>query len=156
MANNPLKPYKKPYLSCAELCTRLTSQGLEIEDVSFAEKVLNRCSYYRFKAYLLPFKDKETKKYTENTTFNNGHELYMFDSELRSYIFNVIEKVEIGVRSALDQWMTAQTENPFWYLDSSLFVENGEQVKTVSRVRDMFKNSKEEYAIHYNKKTYCS
>lgn len=154
MANTPLVPYQKPYLNSNQLCVKLIAQGLVVENIPFAEKILNRCSYYRFKAYLSPFKDKETKKFTENSTFNNGFELYMFDSELRSYIFNVIEKVEIGVRSALDQWLTEQTKNPFWYLDSSLFVRNGEQVKTVSRVRDMFRGSQEEYAKHYQDKYY--
>nr|WP_012564898.1 Abi family protein [Aliivibrio fischeri]AAS45621.1 ORF1 [Aliivibrio fischeri] len=154
MTTAPLVPYKKPYLSSSQLCKKLIDQGLIIDDEDFAEKVLNRCSYYRFKAYLSPFKDKGTKKFSEHTTFHNGYELYMFDSELRSYIFDIIEKVEIGVRSALDQWITKQTDNPFWYLDASLFKSNGQQVKTVSRVRDMFVDSKEEYAKHYQEKYY--
>lgn len=153
-ANLTLIPYKKPYLSSSQLCDKLINQGLIINDRKFAEKVLNRCSYYRFKAYLSPFKDKETKQFSEHTTFHHGYELYMFDSELRSYVFDIIEKVEIGVRSALDQWITKQTENPFWYLDASLFKSNGQQVKTVSRVRDMFVDSKEEYAKHYQEKYY--
>lgn len=154
MTTARLVPYQKPYLSSSQLCDKLIGQGLSIDDRDFAEKVLNRCSYYRFKAYLSPFKDKETKRFVENTTFHHGYELYMFDSELRSYIFDIIEKVEIGVRSALDQWITKKTENPFWYLDASLFKNNGQQVKTVSRVRDMFVDSKEEYAKHYQEKYY--
>lgn len=158
MATAPLIPYQKPYLSSSKLCEKLIHQGLIIDNLPFAEKVLNRCSYYRFKAYLSPFKDKDTKQFTKNTTFENGYDLYMFDSELRGYVFSIIEKVEIGVRSALDQWITKQTNNPFWYLDASLFKSNGQQVKTVSRVRDMFVDSKEEYAKHYQEKyhnEYC-
>jgi len=154
MVNKFLVPYQKPYLNSASLCEKLIIQGLEIEDRPFAEKILNRCSYYRFKAYLSPFKNEDTKKFTEKTTFHNGYELYMFDSELRSYIFNIIEKVEVGVRSILDQWLTDRTRNPFWYLDSSLFTDNGAHIKTVSRVRDMFVDSKEEYAKHYQAKYY--
>lgn len=154
MATIPLVPYRKPYLSSSLLCKKLIDQGLTINDKAFAEKILTRCSYYRFKAYLSPFKDKETKLFSKKTTFQNGYELYMFDSELRSYIFDMIEKVEVGVRSALDQWITKKTNNPFWYLDASLFNSNGEQVKTVSRVRDMFVGSKEEYAKHYQEKYY--
>ncbi|HDL9469150.1 TPA: Abi family protein [Vibrio cholerae] len=154
MTTASLIPYRKPYRSSSELCQKLIEQGLIINDKPFAEKVLNRCSYYRFKAYLSPFKDKCTKQFAAQTTFENGYELYMFDSELRSYIFDIIEKVEIGVRSALDQWLTKQTKNPFWYLDASLFKNNGQQVKTVSRVRDMFVDSKEEYARHFQEKYY--
>ena len=154
MVNSPLVPYKKPYLNSNLLCNKLIKQGLIIEDQPFAEKVLNRCSYYRFKAYLSPFKSEDTKTFTVNTTFHNAYELYMFDSELRGYIFNFIESVEVGVRSILDQWLTENTNNPFWYLDSSLFSNNGVQIKTVSRVRDMFIDSNEEYAKHYQGKYY--
>lgn len=149
-----LIPYKKPYLSSAQLCQKLEEQGLIFDDKNFAEKVLSRCSYYRFKAYLSPFKDHSTKTFHDQIKFEYGHELYMFDSELRSYVFEMIAKVEIGVRSILDNWMTQKTKNAFWYLDSSLFQHNGKQVKTVSRVRDMFIDSKEEYASHYQNKYY--
>lgn len=149
-----LQPYKKPYQSAKELCEKLIAQGLEISDLTAAEKTLNRSSYYRFKAYLLPFKDQQTKRFSPGASFEDGYELYMFDSELRRYLFNVIEEVEIGVRSVFDQWMTKETQNPFWYLDSSLFTRNGTQIKTVSRVRDMFKDSKEEFAAHYRSKYY--
>lgn len=152
-----LVPYTKPYLSSEELCTKLADQGLTFEDEAakkLAASVLERCSYYRFKAYLSPFQSPETKTFHAGTTFKHGHDLYLFDSELRSYLFGIIEKVEVGVRSAFDQWMTNQTGNPFWYLDSKLFVSNGNQVKTVSRVRDMFKDSKELFAEHYQNKYY--
>ncbi len=154
-----LSPYQKPQQSAVELCNKLLNQGLLINDLKVAENILNRCSYYRFKAYLYPFQDNKTKVFTPGTSFEDCYQLYIFDSELRHYIFKIIEQVEIGVRSLFDQWMTKQKDNPFWYLDSSLFSEKGEQVKTVSRLRDMFKNSKEDYAVHYKSKhynEYCS
>lgn len=157
MRMTDLVPYRKPYLTSEQLCTKLAEQGLKFEDEQakkFAANILSRCSYYRFKAYLSPFQDAETKMYNGDTFFSHGYELYQFDAELRSYLFNIIEKVEVGVRSSFDQWMTNQTNNPFWYLDSALFVNNGNQVKTVSRVRDMFIGSQELFAQHYQKKYY--
>jgi abortive infection bacteriophage resistance protein len=149
-----LIPYKKSYLSSTDLCQKLQNQGLTIHNLKKAQKELERCSYYRFKAYLFPFKDLDNKVYNSASTFEQGYELYHFDSELRTYLFRIIEKVEIGVRSALDQWITRQTGNPFWYLDSSLFNGNGAQVKTVTTLRSMFVDSKEEYAVHYRDKYY--
>ncbi|MBF4284213.1 Abi family protein [Vibrio anguillarum] len=146
--------YNKSYLSSSDLCAKLQGQGLTIHDVENAKNELERCSYYRFKAYLFPFKDLNTKTYNTGSTFEQGYELYHFDSELRAYLFRIIEKVEIGVRSALDQWVTGKTGNPFWYLDSSLFNSNGDQIKTVTTLRSMFISSKEEYALHYRGKYY--
>ncbi|MCV6610246.1 MAG: Abi family protein [Amphritea sp.] len=149
-----LIPYQKPYQTATQLCDKLQQEGLDITDRKSAEKVLERCSYYRLKAYFLPFKDPEKKIFHPGTTFKDCYDLYLFDSELRLYLFSLIEKIEIGVRSLFDQWMTKETGNPFWYLDSSLFTAKGEQITTISRVRDMFKDSKEEFAKHFRSKYY--
>lgn len=146
------QPYLKPFLNSDQLCEKLIAQGLEISDVSAAKIELERCSYYRFKAYLYPFQDPDTKRFLESATFEKGLQLYKFDSELRSYLFQVIEKVEIGVRSTLDIWITKESGNPFWYLDSSLFNDNGTQINTVNKLRGMFTDSREEYATHYRNK----
>jgi len=149
-----LTPYKKPYQSAPQLCDKLKEQGLEIADQPSTETTLNRSSYYRLKAYFFPFKDPTTNLFHPNTTFEDCYSLYLFDSELRRYLFSVIEKIEIGVRSLFDQWMTKETGNPFWYLDSSLFTGNGQQITTIGRVRDMFKGSQEEFAKHFQSKYY--
>ncbi|HIF9388408.1 TPA: hypothetical protein ACX6R5_000256 [Photobacterium damselae] len=67
-----LVPYRKPYLTSEQLCTKLAEQGLKFEDEQakkFAANILSRCSYYRFKAYLSPFQDAETKMYNGDTFF---------------------------------------------------------------------------------------
>ncbi|EOF5172174.1 hypothetical protein ACK1XN_004951, partial [Salmonella enterica] len=58
-----LIPYQKPYQSSTDLCQKLQRDGLVITDVGNAWKVLERCSYYRFKAYLIPFCDETTRRY---------------------------------------------------------------------------------------------
>ncbi|MFG5980049.1 hypothetical protein N4Q71_31250, partial [Salmonella enterica subsp. enterica serovar Montevideo] len=52
-----------PYQSSTDLCQKLQRDGLVITDVGNAWKVLERCSYYRFKAYLIPFCDETTRRY---------------------------------------------------------------------------------------------
>lgn len=147
-------PYQKPYKSSADLCIMLQNQGLAIGDIPLAQKTLDNCSYYRFKAYLFPFKNHVAKQYNPNTAFEDGLELYEFDNELRFYLFKLIGKVEVGVRSVLDQWITKETNNSFWYLDASLFKDNGTHIRTVNQVRGMFVDSKEEFAKHYSDKYY--
>lgn len=137
-------PYLKPPRSPAFLCGKLVDQGLIIEKIAEAEKVLQRCSYFRFKGYLHPFKDPDTKMFHPGTSFENALDLYMFDSELRAILFKVTERIEIGIRCALDSWITDETGNAFWYLDSSLFKTNGKYAETVSKLRGQFKATRKD------------
>jgi len=149
-----LIPYTKPYQTASELCEKLIEQSLVIKNKKNAERVLERCSYYRFKAYLYPFLD-QNKKFNGLTTFDDLDSLYKFDEELRLLVFRKIQHIEIGVRSLFDQHMTVQTDNKFWYLSSIYFASaSNNHVRTISKVRDMFVNSKEDFALHFSKKYY--
>ena len=57
---------------------------------------LKDVNYYRFSAYLLPYKGK-----TSGLEFNRIKKMYEFDSKLRSLIIPVIENIEIKFRSRL-------------------------------------------------------
>lgn len=152
-------PYQKPYLSSSQICAKLIEQNLIIADIDFASRVLERCSYYRFKAYLCPFQDPTTKKFAHGTQFEAGYQLYEFDSAIRMFLFTKIEHIEIGVRSLFDQWMTVKTENPFWYLDSGLFSKKGRYISTVNKMRGHFVDSEELFVRHYQDKyhnEFCS
>lgn len=152
-----LLPYRKPHKASSELCEKLLAQGLNIHNRQLAERTLSMCSYYRFKAYLIPFQ-KPDKTFHTDATFENAYDLYLFDSKLRSELFRIIACVEIGVRSTFEQWMTKQTENLFWYLDTSLFENSDNHIRTVNNVRSMFIDSKELFAEHFRQKyfnEYC-
>ena len=126
----------------------MIDQGLTINDEKFTRKFLGQCSYYRFKAYLIPFLD-EHKQFHSNACFNDAYQLYQFDSHLRSYLFKYIEHIEVGVRSSLDRWLTEQTGNAFWYLDASLFQRNNTHINTINNIRSQFIGSKEPFAEHF-------
>ncbi|TXH93472.1 MAG: Abi family protein [Rheinheimera sp.] len=149
MAN--LLPYTKPHKTSRELCQKLVDQNLTIEDLPKAIKILDRCSYYRFKAYLIPFQN-EDKTFREEASFDKANQLYEFDNELRNTLFRFIASVEIGVRSKFEQWMTEKTGNTFWYLDTSLFANSDNHIRTVSNVRSAFVDSKELFASHFRNK----
>ncbi|GHG61469.1 hypothetical protein GCM10010919_05950 [Alishewanella longhuensis] len=152
-----LVAYRKPHRSSSELCDKLLEQGLTIANRRFAEDILEKCSYYRFKAYLIPFQQAD-KRFYPGATFEAAHDIYMFDSKLRSEVFRIIASVEIGVRSSFEQWMTTKTQNLFWYLDTSLFENSDSHIRTVNNVRNMFVESKELFAEHFRNKyfnEYC-
>ena len=61
----PLKPPK----TFEEQLEILNNHGLIIEDKEIALTILSKINYYRFSAYLLPFRNEKTKKYQESVTF---------------------------------------------------------------------------------------
>ncbi|EOC8587186.1 Abi family protein [Salmonella enterica subsp. enterica serovar Minnesota] len=58
------------------------------------------------------------------------------------------------MRSSFDYWVTGINKNSFWYLDSSLFNNSDNHIKTVSNVSASFRKSKEEFAKHYKEKDF--
>ena len=142
--------YSKPYKTPSELLTHLQEKGLQIEDIPRAEKYLENISYYRFKIYLVPFYSSVKNCYQAGSHFENGVELYRFDDELRDFLFSVIGRVEIKLRSKLDRVVTSHTNNPFWYLDDNIFTRKG-----IDNVRaglaSSFRHSRDEFSTHYKK-----
>lgn len=143
--------YSKPQLDASQLCNKLRSQGLTIRSESEAHDVLNRCSYYRFKAYLRPFLDVKTKTYSSTISFEDSKSLYLFDEKLRCLVFGFIQKIEISIRTIFSSWITRSTNNIYWYLDSSIFYDGRYQKysKTINKVKYYFSSSKEKFAEHF-------
>lgn len=150
----PLEAYVKPYLSSLELCEKMREDGISISNLDAAGEVVETIGYYRFKAYLVPFQIEDHRRYHEDATFDKAHQLYLFDQDLRLLIFKLIQKFEIALRSSLDYWITGETNNPFWYLDGSLFKGDSSYIDTISGLERSFRRSKEEFATHYKSKYY--
>lgn len=149
-----LIPYQKPYLTSQALCAKLTHDGLTIENLELACRTLESCSYYRFKAYLIPLKDAQGKYY-QGASFEQALRLYDFDEKLRGLLFRFIQQTEIALRSSFDSWMTNECSgNAFWYLDASLFDDKDKHSKTVISVAGSFRCSKEIFATHFRQKYY--
>ncbi|OEE80236.1 Abi family protein [Vibrio genomosp. F6] len=143
--------YDKAYQSPDDLIMYMQAKGLTVASQADAKTFLESINYYRFKVYLWPFLDATQSSYVPNSTFEQGVELYRFDEELRALMFNIICRVEIKLRSKLDQVVASHTNNPFWYLDDSLLL--GGKVRSMSGVRasvaSYFQQSKDDYSNHF-------
>lgn len=73
----------------------LKGKGIIIDD-PMALEFLESVNYYRFSAYLLPFKNK-----SENLSFSRIRRIYEFDCKLRALIFPVIENIEVNLRARI-------------------------------------------------------
>ena len=80
--------YTNPPLGTTTLLANLQNEGLVIIDVRKANAFLENVSYFRFAAYLRPFKALDRHGYKENATFEKAMRLYEFDAKLRILLFS--------------------------------------------------------------------
>lgn len=142
------KPYKKP----VDLITKLKSQNLIILNEQKAIEVLSKVNYFRFKIYLRPFLNLNTKEFQAKSKFEDAYQLYSFDEELRNILFSVISQIEINLRTKLDQYITAYTNNPFWYLKKQYFLNNNRMLNTKTSLKNEFLRSQDDFTLHYKEK----
>lgn len=141
--------YTKPYKNSTYLITKLKSQNLTVLDEPKANIVLSKINYFRFKIYLRPFLDITTKQFRVNSTFEDAYQLYSFDEELKNILFSIISQIEINLRTKLDQYITAYTNNPFWYLGNKFFADKNKIFNTKVSLKNEFLRSQDDFTIHY-------
>ena len=87
------------------------------DEVSDCISFLKKVNYYRFSAYFLPFM-KEDRSF-ERVSFFRLQRIYEFDSRLRSLIFEVIEDVEVYLRTQLAYYVS-QKYGAFGHLSDAM------------------------------------
>lgn len=152
----PYRLYDKAYQSPEDLVLYMQAKGLTVADEQKAQEFLENVNYYRFKVYLWPFFDANQSCYVATSTFEQGVELYRFDEELRNFIFAMICRIEIKLRSKLDQVVASHSNNPFWYLDNTLFIDS--KIYPMDGVRaslaSYFQQSKDDFSKHFKNNYY--
>lgn len=160
--------YTKPPKTYQEQIELLISRGLIIKDTKRAERHLSAISYYRLSAYMLPYKQWDengcTDKYKLGTTWNQVHDLYVFDRKFRILIFDAIERLEIAIRTQII-YQLSHKYGSHWQDNKDLFKANkyirrdGVEV-TIDVFKDIQKHIKEQlvnnkaevFIQHYAKK----
>lgn len=105
--------YSKPHLSYDDQVALITGRGLICPDHDEAVALLKSVGYYRFSAYVYPFRsllDVDERQVTspahyrsdeirEGTTLGDVEALWRFDRKLRLIVLDALETVEIGLRT---------------------------------------------------------
>lgn len=141
----------KPATTYKTQVEKLCSRGLLVEDKSECESFLKGVNYYRFSAYLLPFKNSDDT-YKEGTLFCKVRRIYEFDTELRSLIFRLIEVIELYLRTQFAYYF-AHHYTPTGYLNPNNFskVHNHEDFQ--SHINECIEeNEKTPIVIHHKEK----
>lgn len=114
--------FNKPALSLSDQIAKLQSRGLAIDDPAAAMHYLRFIGYYRLSAYALAFQDcaQAGKPFRAGTTFEQLLDLYRFDRELRLHVLDAIERVEVALRSVVNNEM-AMRHGPHWFMNRQHF-----------------------------------
>ncbi|MCK5224137.1 Abi family protein [Candidatus Calescamantes bacterium] len=93
-----------------------------IDNLSEVERVIQNVNYYRLSAYYIPFQDSKDV-FNSGTTFADVFGLYKFDRNLRLLFLDIIELIEISLRTKVSYHL-ANNYGPFGYLDRNLYHKN--------------------------------
>ncbi len=131
---------------------QLKQRGLQIEDEDNAAHLLGHISYYRLAGWWWPMQmDKENHIFKPNSRFADVIALYDFDRELRLLLFDVIEKIEISLKTKLIYHLS-QEFNPWWFQNTTLFINTSELIKTLSSIESEIDRSKDIFFVTTNKR----
>lgn len=115
------KEYQKPPLLFQDQLQLLKKRGLVVADEPKAISVLEQISYYRFSAYFMPYqKIKDT--FDAGTTWEQVLKTYAFDRELRLFVFDCIERVEVAIRTQFIYQLAIKYNNSHWQDDPRIFI----------------------------------
>lgn len=111
--------FKKKPLIIKDQIIQLKNRGLKIKNEPLAQKYLINVGYYRLSGYWWSMQsDKINHIFKPNSNFENIISIYRFDGELRLLLFEIIEKVEIALRTKMVYYLSHELD-PWWFKNTS-------------------------------------
>jgi abortive infection bacteriophage resistance protein len=143
--------FEKTAFTITQQIERLQERGLIISTEDKADHYLSHISYYRLGEYWHSMQsDKINHVFKENSKFKDVIALYNFDGELKILLFDVIEKIEISLRTKLIYHLSHEID-PWWFQNFKIFINSKELVKTLANLEVELTRSKEPTIINHFK-----
>lgn len=147
--------FEKPSLSIADQIALLERRGMAVPDRGAAEHYLRHLSYYRLRAYWLPFEQPAPvvgdHLFQQNTSLAEAVRLYMFDRELRLLIMDAIERIEVSFRGGWAHHLAVKY-GAHGYLDPNLYDRADRYARAYTGLIEEIERSKDTFVIHYRNK----
>ncbi len=146
--------FNKTYTSPADLVQLLQQRGMDVGQTEKAEMYLRQIGYYRLSAYWYPLltTPKTAHVFKQGVHLEQALMMYRFDEQLRLFIFNYIEKIEVAVRAAITNIISRETGDIYWMTNPQWY-----SVAAYNRSKDILKKeydkSTEDFIFHF-KQTY--
>lgn len=142
---------KKPY-TVEQQIELLRRRGMVIADESAARHCLSNVSYYRLRAYWLPFEEPAESpgdhRFRQGTSFNDVRELYNLDRHLRLLVLDAIERFEVALRAGWAHALSLHA-GAHAHLEPRLFRKEQVFLRMVKELTEEFGKSEETFARHY-------
>ena len=151
-----MKTFKKPPLSIEQQVDQWEKRGLIIPDRDRIIRYLNVISYYRLSGYTLPFQipAATNHNFKKNIKFDDILDLYIFDRQLRLLVMDAIERIEVGLRSVLNNFMAVKYGS-HWYMESKHFMQRYRHNDLLEDMKELLKRKRKEVFIQHYIDTYC-
>lgn len=144
--------YNKPVTTITQQIQQLKDRGLIIADVPAAAHFLSNISYYRLAGYWWPMQsDKVNHIFKPNSRFEDIIALYNFDRELRILLFDVIERIEIGLRTRMIYHLSLE-HGFWWFQQTDLFLDVRQLIVTLASLEEELNRSKDIFIKEHKKK----
>jgi abortive infection bacteriophage resistance protein len=146
--------YSKPAISVQDQIKLLRSRGLSIPDTALAEHFLRNVSYYRLEGYwwtLQVNRHSKRHRFRRGATFQQVIDRYDFDRELRLITLDMIERIEIAVRTRMIYHLSLKYKS-HWHEDVKLVQNTAAWSVNLKRIkRDTRKSSETYLRAHYKR-----
>ncbi|MER8515519.1 Abi family protein [Mesorhizobium sp. M1060] len=147
--------FNKPSLSISAQIALIEGRGMAVPDHGHAAHCLQHISYYRLRAYWLPFEDTapagEEHKFRPDTCFDDVLALYVFDRRLRLLVMDAVERVEVSLRGTWAHHLALQY-GPHGYLNPLLYRRPDRYAQAFAKLIDDLDRSKDTFVNHYRNK----
>jgi abortive infection bacteriophage resistance protein len=145
--------YAKTCTLPQDLIPLLRSRGLSILDEQRAISYLTNIGYFRLSAYFYPLlkEPKSNHMYKDGATFDLALDMYRFDRKLRLLLFNEIEKIEVAIRSTMNNWISDELSDVFWMTEAKHFNNLSFFAKRLSIIKSELDKSDEDFIIHFKR-----
>lgn len=144
--------YDKSALEYDEILSMLKERGLVILNDNRAVDCLRTVSYFRLANYFRPMEeDKKTHGFKTGSFFESAIDLYEFDQELRSILFDATQNIEIALRSKMIHLISLKY-GAFWFADASLFYDVEIFESCMQHLRHEVERSREDFIIEHLKR----
>ncbi|WP_018405952.1 Abi family protein [Methylocystis rosea] len=147
--------FTKPALSIEDQLNLLRRRGLRIEDEARAKHFLQHITYYRLRAYWLPFEQPCSvpgdHSFKEGATFEDVLSLYVFDRQLRLLVMDAIERIEVSLRGRWAHHL-AMNYGPHGYLEPVHYTRPDHYAKAMTSLIEEIERSRDTFIEHYRRK----
>lgn len=145
-------PYTKPHATAEERIAHLQTRGLVIACPEAAAQRIEQIGYERLRIYFRSRRNLNypNKPFEPGTTYQDIVRLYECDAALRDVCFSAVGRFELLLRNRISEVLSGQFgSHP--YSNPSAFADPEKHRMALNKIREVFRNSRDERARHYRR-----